>query len=97
MNELRRPERRLLRVIAIAGLASAAFFAALPWLGCGWNPVARAIDLTILRICTVGFSSGNPFEPSYGLPGFTGPYWGNLIISIVYLVAAVYVAFTKRI
>jgi hypothetical protein len=96
VNEPRRRQPRLLRVIAIAGLASAAFFAALPWLGCGWNPVTRGIDLNILRICTVGFSSGTAFEPSYGLPGFTGPYWGNLITSIAYVVVAVYVAVTKR-
>jgi hypothetical protein len=37
---------------------------------------------------------GSPNEAN--IPGFTGPYWGNLILGIVYLIAAVYVAFTKR-
>ena len=54
------------------------------------------------RLCTVGSSSGqNPFPVSVmaallGLPGFTGPYWGNLVVGIAYLVAAVYVAVSKR-
>jgi len=34
--------------------------------------------------------------PVFDVPGFTGPYWGNLVLGMVYLVAAVYAAFTKR-
>jgi hypothetical protein len=30
------------------------------------------------------------------IPGFTGPFWGNLILGIVYLLAAVYVTFRRR-
>ena len=73
----------------------AAFLTALPWLGCGWNPVTKVLDANVLGFCTFGFP-GQPPLPSYGLPGFTGPYWGNLIACIVYLVAAFYVALTKR-
>ena len=48
----------------------------------------------MLGVCTVG--TGVPNAPGFDVPGFTGPYWGNLIAGIVYLVAAFYVAFTKR-
>ena len=65
-----------LRVIAVIGPLSAAFFAALPWLG--------------------GSPSELRPETQSGLPGFSGPYWGNLIVGIAYGVAAVYVAVSKR-
>jgi len=32
----------------------------------------------------------------YGLSGFAGPYWGNLIVGIAYLTAALFVGFAKR-
>jgi hypothetical protein len=48
------------------------------------------------RICTVGFPGVPAPQDAYGLPGFTGPYWGNLIVGVAYLVAAVYVAANKR-
>jgi hypothetical protein len=88
--------RGALRIGVVALLLLAAFFAALPWLGCGWNPVKGGLEPTILGICTFGFASGAPFTAGYGLPGFTGPYWGNLIVGVVYLFAAVFGAATKR-
>ena len=91
-----KPTRGALRIGVVALLVVAAFFAALPWLGCGWNPVKGGLEPTFLGICTVGFGSGAWFTSSYGLPGFTGPYGGNLIVGVVYLFAAVFAAVTKR-
>jgi hypothetical protein len=82
-----------MRLVAILGLLSAAFWVWLPWLGCAWNPVTRFVDVNGLRVCTLGF--GAP-AAAYGLPGFTGPYWGNLIVGIAYIAAAIVVARTKR-
>jgi hypothetical protein len=75
-------------------LLLASFLVALPWLGCSWNPVRHIIEPSLLGICT--FGAGIPFRPSSGLPGFTGPYWGNLIVGSVYLIAAMFAAATKR-
>lgn len=47
-----------------------------------------------MRVCTFGI--GVVFERSAGIPGFNGPYWGYLIVGIAYVVAALFVAFTKR-
>ena len=90
--------RHTFRVIAVVGLLSAAFFAALPWLGCSsWGHVNGTLAgyAVMARICTVGLP-GVPSQDAYGLPGFTGPYWGNLIVGVAYLVAAVYVAVRGR-
>jgi len=73
----------------------AAFLTASPWLSCGWNPVTHVLDPNLLRFCTFGFP-GVPTVPGSYVPGFTGPYWGNVIFGIVYLIAAFYVAVTKR-
>lgn len=94
MNAPAGPKRGLLRLGVVALLLLAAFFTALPWLGCGSNPVTHIIDSSLLRICT--FGTGVQFEASFGLPGFTGPYWGNLVVGVVYLIAAIFAAFTKR-
>lgn len=96
--------RRGLRPGLVVLLVLAGFFIALPWLGCVSN--ARVLGGATPddyffwpRVCTFGFP-GVQIAPTLaaplGLPGFTGPYWGNLIVGSVYLVAAVYVAFTKR-
>jgi hypothetical protein len=90
-----------LRVAIVLLLVIAAFFAAGPWLGCVAPPLSGAPLGTLvgvpvlLRACTYGateFSIG----VHQGFPGFTGPYWGNLVVGIAYLVAAVLVARTKR-
>ena len=75
-------------------LLLAAFLTALPWLGCGWNPIKHVIEPFLLNICT--FGTGAQFQVSYGLPGFTGPYWGNLIVGVLYLIAAIFAASTRR-
>jgi hypothetical protein len=56
-------------------------------------------DLFMLRTCTLGFWSVgfSPIaHPPPGLPGFNGPFWGSLIVGILYLAAAFYVARTSR-
>jgi len=74
-------------------LLSAAFWSALPWVGCGWNPTAHTVDLFLLRVCTFGDPG---LRPGSGLPGFAGPYWGNLLAGLAYLIVALFVGFTKR-
>ena len=93
MNALARPKRGL-RLALVVLLFLAAFLTALPWLSCGWNPVRHVLEPSFLGFCTFGFPG--PPVPSSGLPGFSGPYWGSLIFGIVYLIAAFYVALTKR-
>jgi hypothetical protein len=92
--------RLRLRVAIVLLLVIAALFAAGPWLGCvapplSGAPLATMFSPVLLRACTYGgteFSIGG--RP--GFPGFTGPYWGNLLVGIAYLVAAVFVVRTKR-
>lgn len=52
------------------------------------------VDLNAMSACTFGHPALQ--GGGWGLPGFNGPYWGNLVAGIAYLVAAFYVAFTKR-
>lgn len=74
-------------------LLAAAFLIALPWIGCTVNPVTHAIDLFFVRTCTFGL--GIPLEPRSGLAGFNG-YWGNLVLGVAYVTAALFVMRTKR-
>jgi len=37
-----------------------------------------------------------PNNEALNIPGFSGPYWGNLILGVAYLIAAVYVTVTKH-
>ena len=83
-----------LRLGVVALLLLSAFFAAAPWLGCALAPPFWIIDAFVLRACTFG-------DPAlrgggWGLPGFNGPYWGNLIAGIAYVLVALYIASTKR-
>jgi 4-amino-4-deoxy-L-arabinose transferase-like glycosyltransferase len=87
-------KRGLLRLGVVTLLLVAAFLTALPWLGCSWNPIKHVLEPGFLSICT--FGTGAQFQASYGLPGFTGPYWGNLIVGVVYLIAAIFAASTRR-
>ena len=67
------------------------FFGAL--LGAWMARQLRLPEPFLLRVCTFG----DPALPAgYGLSGFAGPYWGNLIVGIPYLTAALFVGFTKR-
>ncbi len=92
LNAPARSRRGPLRVGVVALLLVASFLTALPWLGCGWS--IHAIDWSLLGTCT--FGAGVQFRPSSGLPGFTGPYWGNLMVGAGYLIAAIFAAATKR-
>jgi hypothetical protein len=107
VNASTKPRRGLLRVGLVVLLVVAAFFAALPWIGClASHPLGIFAfandDFFMLRACTVGLPSqtvGRPDvgpPPPPGLPGFNGPYWGNLIVGVLYLGTALYAAFTKR-
>ena len=87
-------KRGLLRLGAVTLLLLAAFFTALPWLTCSWNPIKHWIEPFLLGTCT--FGTGVQFQASYGLPGFTGPYWGSLIVGVLYLIAAISAASTRR-
>jgi len=83
------------RAAALVGLLSAAFWSVLPWLGCAFNPITKSIDVSSLRTCTVG--PGFPLPPTgYGLPGFVGPYWGNLLVAVAYVIAAAVLAVKTR-
>jgi hypothetical protein len=91
-----------LRVAIVLLLVIAAFFAAGPWIGCVAPPLSGAplgtmFNTVLVRACTYT-DTGTPFtiRGNAGLPGFTGPYWGSLLVGIAYLVAAVFVARTKR-
>lgn len=92
------PTRGLFRVGLVVLLVLAAFFAALPWLGCissiraGFYAIPNVTPM--LGVCTLG--TGIPNPPGFEVPGFTGPYWGNLIIGILYLIAAIYATVRKR-
>lgn len=83
----------LLRAGIVFLLLVAAVFAALPWLGCGWGPPTAIFNPLRMRICTFGDPA---LQVGYGIPGFAGPYYGNLLAGIAYLVASAYVAVTKR-
>lgn len=86
------------RAIVVLLLLGGAFFAALPWLGCMASGRAAPIAFPNLSVmvgpCT--YQSFPPLPNQLVIPGFTGPYWGYLVLGIVYLVAAIYAALTKR-
>jgi len=93
------PRRGWLRLGVVALLLLAGFFAALPWLGCvASHPLGILAGIVndgsfMLRVCT--FDLVQP--PSQrGIPGFAGPYYGFLVFGVVFVVAALYAAFTKR-
>ena len=69
------------------------YFAAAPWLGCVLAlPFWHVTEFT-LRGCTFGDLA---LRRGYGLPGFDGPYWGNLVVGILYVLAAILVAARTR-
>lgn len=69
------------------------YFAAAPWLGCVIAPPLWHVTEFALRACTFGDLA---LRRGYGLPGFDGPYWGNLIVGILYVLAAIMVAARTR-
>jgi hypothetical protein len=94
MNERRGPRWDRLRLGVVGLLVVAAFFAAAPWLGCSLVPPFWIINAYTMRACTFGDPA--LLGGGWGLPGFNGPYWGNLIAGVAYLIAAFYLAFVKR-
>jgi hypothetical protein len=95
-----RPRRSQLRVGLVVALLFAALFAALPWLGCITSIRAGLFAFPYVSamwgVCTFGIGLGFGRPTDISIPGFSGPFWGNLIVGIGYVVAALYVAFTKR-
>jgi hypothetical protein len=90
----------VLRIGLVILLLVGAFFVALPWLGCMMSSRPGLYAFPNLSVMwgpctTVAFPLRNPNE-ALSIPGFSGPYWGNLILGVAYLIAAVYVAVTRR-
>jgi hypothetical protein len=81
------------RVGVVVLLLVAAYFAAAPWLGCVVVLPFWSVNAFTLRACTFGDLA---LRSGYGVPGFTGPYWGNLVVGILYLGAAILVARRMR-
>jgi hypothetical protein len=81
------------RIAVIVLLVAGAYFAAAPWLGCVLLLPFWRIDPGVMRICTFG---GIPLPGGYGVPGFNGPYWGSLVVGVLYLAAAVWVGRRTR-
>jgi len=69
------------------------YFAAAPWLGCVIALPFWHVTEFALRGCTFGDLA---LRRGYGLPGFDGPYWGNLVVGILYVLAAILVAARTR-
>jgi hypothetical protein len=84
------------RVAVILLLVVAAFFVASPWLQCALVPmfVARRFIADAARVCT--FGDPVTFPAGYGLPGFAGPYWGYLLVGLIYVMAALWIGGRKR-
>jgi hypothetical protein len=83
-----------LRLTVVALLGLAAIFSAGPWLTCALVVPFWIINAFAMRACTFGDPA---LQGGWGLlPGFGGPYWGNLLVGVVYLIAALYAALTKR-
>jgi hypothetical protein len=89
-----------LRVGLALLLLVSAFFVALPWLGCLMSSRPGLYAFSNLSItwgmCTTDVVPFRFPDEAVSIPGFTGPYFGNLILGVVYLIAGVYVAVTKR-
>lgn len=85
--------RGAFRPTLVTLLLLGALFSAAPWIGCAFVVPLWIIDPVLLLGCTFGHPAA---QAGWGLPGFAGPYWGNLIAGIVYLIAAAYTASTKR-
>jgi len=77
------------RLAVVVLLLFAAYFAAAPWVGCAFAVPFWFVDPFTLRACTFGDPA---LKSGYGVPGFTGPFWGNLIVGMLYVVAAIFVA-----
>lgn len=75
--------------LGVVVLLGCCYFAAAPWLGCAVALPFWQVTAFALRACTLGDAA---LRSGYGVPGFTGPFWGNLVVGILYVVAAIFVA-----
>jgi hypothetical protein len=82
------------RVALIVLLVAGAYFVAAPWLGCVLLVPIWRIDPPMVGVCT--FGGPGPASARYGLPGFNFPYWGYLVVGVIYLAAAIFVARWRR-
>jgi len=100
MNASRGSRGGRLRLGLVILLLVGAFFVALPWLGCMMSVRPGLYAFPNLSVmwgpCTYLSFPLRPNNEAINVPGFAGPYWGNLILGVAYLIAAVYVAVTKR-
>ena len=95
---------RAMRVVLIVLLVVGAYLAAAPWLGCihlvyfiPGHGLFSTLSPQLIGLCTFGINTFPfPVTPGQGIPGFSGPYWGNLFLGILYLVAAVFVTRRRR-
>lgn len=87
MSKLTNPA--VLRVALVVLLLGGAYLALRPWLSCAYSLPGWNVDL--MRICT--FGTGNPVFDAQG-PGRLWPY---PVAAVIYVLAAVAVAFTRRV
>jgi hypothetical protein len=80
-----------LRVALVVLLLGGAYFASLPWTSCAFPLGARGWAPDLLRICS--FGTGDPAFDRQG----PGPLWPYPLFAATYLIAALAVAFTRRI
>jgi hypothetical protein len=71
-------------------LLGGAYFASLPWTSCAL-PLGLRWEPVLFRICA--FGTGNAAFDRQG----PGPLWPYLVIATIYVLAALAVAFTRRI
>lgn len=78
----------LIRAILVLLLIGGAYFALQPWVTCafglGWS---RSWTADLPRLCTFGF----------GIPSFPPANWPSLVVTAIYIGAAMWVARTRRI
>ena len=76
---------RPLRIALVLLLLGGAYWAAQPWLDCAGKLLPTPNDW--LRLCTIG--SGNPnFQ--------VGGFYINLLLGVLYVASALWLAFTRR-
>ena len=78
-----------LRAALVMLLLGGAYFASLPWTSCAF-PMGFRLAPELIRICS--FGTGNAAFDSSG----PGPLWPYPFFVAVYIVAALVIAFNKR-
>lgn len=77
---------RAIRAVLVLLLLGGAYLALEPWVTCA-SALGGRLTSEMVRVCTFGS----------GFPDFPAPRWPNVVVSLVYLAAAVWVARSKRI